>query len=122
MLLLRHSCAHLLFTLPRCMYIPVSSLSRTLFLSFFLPSIFSLLASIISLCVCHTTQVVLISATMPHDVLEMTTKFMQDPVRILVKRDELTLEGIKQFFVAVEKEVCWGHSGETEGDTDRRQL
>jgi len=50
------------------------------------------------------TQVVLISATMPHDVLEITTKFMNDPVRILVKRDELTLEGIKQFFVAVEKE------------------
>ena len=50
------------------------------------------------------TQVVLVSATMPVDVLEMTTKFMQDPVRILVKRDELTLEGIKQFFVAVEKE------------------
>jgi len=50
------------------------------------------------------TQVVLVSATMPHDVLEMTTRFMQDPVRILVKRDELTLEGIKQFFVAVEKE------------------
>ena len=50
------------------------------------------------------TQVVLVSATMPHDVLEMTGKFMNDPVRILVKRDELTLEGIKQFFVAVEKE------------------
>jgi len=29
---------------------------------------------------------------------------MTDPVKILVKRDELTLEGIKQFFVAVEKE------------------
>ena len=29
---------------------------------------------------------------------------MTDPIRILVKRDELTLEGIKQFFVAVEKE------------------
>mmetsp|Transcript_13862 Transcript_13862/g.22584 ORF Transcript_13862/g.22584 Transcript_13862/m.22584 type:complete len:180 (+) Transcript_13862:3-542(+) len=29
---------------------------------------------------------------------------MNDPVRILVKRDELTLEGIKQFYVAVEKE------------------
>jgi len=50
------------------------------------------------------TQVVLLSATLPYDVLEMTTKFMTDPVRILVKRDELTLEGIKQFFVAVEKE------------------
>jgi len=49
-------------------------------------------------------QVVLFSATLPHDVLEMTSKFMTDPVRILVKRDELTLEGIKQFFVAVERE------------------
>ena len=50
------------------------------------------------------TQVVLVSATLPVEVLEMTTKFMTDPIRILVKRDELTLEGIKQFFVAVEKE------------------
>jgi len=50
------------------------------------------------------TQVVLVSATLPVEVLEMTTKFMQQPVRVLVKRDELTLEGIKQFFVAVEKE------------------
>ena len=31
---------------------------------------------------------------------------MRDPVEILVKKDELTLEGIKQFFVNVEKEVC----------------
>lgn len=37
-------------------------------------------------------QVVLVSATLPHEVLEMTHKFMTDPVRILVKRDELTLE------------------------------
>lgn len=37
-------------------------------------------------------QVVLISATLPHDILEITSKFMTDPVRILVKRDELTLE------------------------------
>lgn len=51
-----------------------------------------------------TTQIVLISATLPAEVLEMTGKFMTDPIRILVKRDELTLEGIKQFFIAVEKE------------------
>ena len=50
------------------------------------------------------TQVVLLSATMPAEVLEVTKKFMRDPVRILVKRDELTLEGIKQFYIAVEKE------------------
>jgi len=50
------------------------------------------------------TQVVLVSATLTREVLEMTKKFMNDPIRILVKRDELTLDGIKQFFVAVEKE------------------
>ncbi|KAI8351019.1 ATP-dependent RNA helicase eIF4A [Mortierella sp. GBAus27b] len=51
-----------------------------------------------------TTQVVLLSATMPTEVMDVTTKFMRDPIRILVKKDELTLEGIKQFYVQVEKE------------------
>ncbi|GBG78266.1 hypothetical protein CBR_g26297 [Chara braunii] len=49
-------------------------------------------------------QVGLFSATMPPDALEITRKFMSKPVRILVKRDELTLEGIKQFYVNVDKE------------------
>ena len=49
-------------------------------------------------------QVCLFSATMPMDCLEITQRFMRDPIRILVKRDELTLEGIKQFFVTVERE------------------
>eukprot|EP01084_Bolivina_argentea_P219283 371955_1 len=49
-------------------------------------------------------QVVLVSATMPQEVLDMTSKFMSEPIKILVKRDELTLDGIKQFFVAVERE------------------
>lgn len=47
----------------------------------------------------------LLSATMPADVLEVTTKFMREPVRILVKKEELTLEGIKQFYINVEREV-----------------
>jgi len=51
-----------------------------------------------------STQVVLVSATLPPDVLDMTRKFMNDPVRILIKRDEISLEGIRQFFVNVEKE------------------
>merc|ERR1712176_1155521 len=51
------------------------------------------------------TQAILLSATMPSDVLEVTKKFMRDPVEILVRKDELTLEGIKQFFVNVEKEA-----------------
>ncbi|EAL71946.1 DEAD/DEAH box helicase domain-containing protein [Dictyostelium discoideum AX4] len=50
------------------------------------------------------TQIVLVSATLTQDVVSMTEKFMTKPVRILLKRDELTLDGIKQFFVSVEKE------------------
>jgi len=49
-------------------------------------------------------QVALFSATMPMEVLEVTNRFMRDPVRILVKRDELTLDGIKQFYISVDKE------------------
>jgi len=49
-------------------------------------------------------QVVLLSATMPADVLEVTQRFMRDPIRILVKKEELTLEGIRQFYVQVERE------------------
>ncbi|SIO73405.1 translation initiation factor eIF-4A [Babesia microti strain RI] len=49
-------------------------------------------------------QVALFSATMPQDILELTKKFMRSPKRILVKKDELTLEGIKQYYVSIEKE------------------
>jgi translation initiation factor 4A len=41
---------------------------------------------------------------MPVEVLEVTRRFMRDPIRILVKKEELTLEGIRQFYVMVEKE------------------
>jgi len=49
-------------------------------------------------------QVCLFSATMPVEILDISQKFMRNPVQILVKRDELTLEGIKQFYVSVEME------------------
>jgi len=49
-------------------------------------------------------QVLLFSATMPTEVLEITDKFMRKPIKILVKKESLTLEGIKQFFVSVEKD------------------
>lgn len=44
-------------------------------------------------------QVVLTSATLPTDVLEITERFMRNPVKILVKNENLTLEGIRQFYV-----------------------
>jgi len=55
-------------------------------------------------CLPPNVQVCLFSATMAPEILDMTTKFMRDAVRILVKKDELTLEGIRQFYVAIEKE------------------
>jgi len=41
---------------------------------------------------------------LPSEILEIAEKFMKNPLKLLVKRDELTLEGIKQFYIAVEKE------------------
>lgn len=46
-------------------------------------------------------QVVLYSATMPEAVLDITQRFMRDPTRILVNKEAITLDGIKQFYVAV---------------------
>ena len=46
-------------------------------------------------------QIALFSATLPEECLELTEKFMNNPVNILVKSDELTLEGIKQYYIDV---------------------
>lgn len=51
-----------------------------------------------------STRVGLFSATMPEGVLELTTKFMNDPIKIIVKQEELTLEGIRQYYIAVKQE------------------
>jgi translation initiation factor 4A len=49
-------------------------------------------------------QIALFSATMPTEILEMTKTFMREPARILVKNEQLTLDGIKQYFIAIDKE------------------
>jgi translation initiation factor 4A len=54
----------------------------------------------------ENTQICLFSATLPDDIFELTTKFMNNPEKILVKNEELTLEGIQQYFVAV-KNTEW---------------
>ena len=51
-----------------------------------------------------TTQLALFSATMPTDVLELAEKFLSNPVRILLPPDEVTLKGILQFHVPLERE------------------
>jgi translation initiation factor 4A len=49
----------------------------------------------------NDVQLALFSATMPEDVRQLTKKFMRDPVEIFVSADMLTLEGISQFYVAM---------------------
>jgi len=49
-------------------------------------------------------KIALFSATLPKEILEVIELFISDPVRILVKKEELTLEGIKQFYIPVERE------------------
>ena len=51
-----------------------------------------------------SAQSLLFSATMPKDIIEITTKFMREPCKILVKNEELTLQGIKQYYVYLKKE------------------
>jgi translation initiation factor 4A len=48
------------------------------------------------------TQVAVFSATMPAHIHSITTKFMNNPIHISVKTEQLTLEGISQFYIAVE--------------------
>ena len=44
------------------------------------------------------------SATLPPDILKISSHFMREPARILVKKDQLTLEGIKQYYVPLDQE------------------
>jgi len=49
-------------------------------------------------------QVGLFSATMPSDVLEITKKFMNNPIKIMVEQEAITLAGIRQFYITCEQE------------------
>lgn len=47
-------------------------------------------------------QVVLVSATLPDYIQPIINKLMRDPVRVTVKAEQLTLEGISQYYIGVE--------------------
>jgi len=50
----------------------------------------------------NEVQVVLVSATLPDCINSIVDKIMRNPIRISVKREMLTLEGISQFYVAID--------------------
>lgn len=49
-------------------------------------------------------QVALFSATMPDEIITLAHKFMREPVKITMKKEELNLECIQQYFVAVQND------------------
>ena len=50
-------------------------------------------------------QIGLFSATMPSDLQELTSKFLRNPIKILVKAEQLTLQGIAQYYINLEDDV-----------------
>lgn len=53
-------------------------------------------------------QICLFSATLNPDVMSITKKFMRNPVEILVETEDLTLDGIKQFYVQLREQDKFG--------------
>ena len=49
----------------------------------------------------ETVQVILFSATLPPEVVELSKKFMRNPVHIMMKTEKLNLECIRQFYIAI---------------------
>jgi len=52
----------------------------------------------------NDVQVALFSATIPNELYSLTNQFMRDPVKILVKQEKLTLQGIKQFYIGLDND------------------
>ena len=48
-----------------------------------------------------TCQICLFSATIPEELLELSNSFMNNPQKILVDKEALTLEGITQFYINI---------------------
>lgn len=62
----------------------------------FLPQIYDIFQSLP-----ESVQVALISATMPSEILELSKQILRDPVKILLKKEEVPLQGIGQYYIAV---------------------
>ena len=52
-----------------------------------------------------TSQICLFSATMPKEMLDVTDRFMRNPKQILIEKESLTLDGIKQFYIEVQNDL-----------------
>ena len=53
----------------------------------------------------NQVQIGLFSATIPNELKELTAEFMRDPIQVLVKTEQLTLQGIAQYFINLENDA-----------------
>ena len=58
----------------------------------------------------ENTQIVLSSATINDEVITLSDTFMHDPIKIILKSEEVSLDGIKQYFIKLD---CDDHKFET---------
>ena len=49
-------------------------------------------------------QIGLFSATVPESLEQLTTRFMRNPIKILVKAEQLTLQGIAQYYIRLDSD------------------
>jgi len=54
----------------------------------------------------ETTQIGLFSATLSNKCLEITKNFLNSPKIISIKKEQLTLDGIKQYYIATYNDKC----------------
>lgn len=54
-------------------------------------------------CMPGSVQICLFSATMSQEFFKLTEQFMRNPIKILIKNEELTLDGINQYYINVEQ-------------------
>jgi translation initiation factor 4A len=50
-------------------------------------------------------QIALFSATMPDEIIHLSKKIMRNPVYITMKKEDLSLECIKQYFIALQDDI-----------------
>jgi translation initiation factor 4A len=46
-------------------------------------------------------QVAVFSATLPDEIIDLTNKFMRNPVKLTIEAEKLNLEGIQQYYIAL---------------------
>lgn len=50
------------------------------------------------------SQICLFSATYPQEIINLTKKFLNDPIKILVEKEKISVEAIKHFYVPLDRE------------------